>query len=77
VVAFRNYPVDVSTKRVSHAIEEAWQACLTSNGAARALASYVFKLREDPSWSEEEIRSVLHGIRERLQSHGESAQDLN
>ena len=72
MVSFREYPEDVSTKRIAHAINEAWQVCLQSHGAARVIAGFVYKLREDPTWSEEEIQAVMAGIRERLHHHGQS-----
>jgi hypothetical protein len=70
VVAFREFSAEICMKRVSHAIEEAWQVCLRSNGAPRVIANYLFKLREDPTWTEDEIRAVMAGIKARLSEYG-------
>lgn len=69
MVAFREFPVAVSMQRVKNAIDEAWQVCLRSNGAPRVIASFLFKLREDPTWTEDEIRAIVDGIRKRLHDH--------
>ena len=67
VVSFREYSEDVSTKRIAHAIDEAWRVSLHSQGCARVLAGFIFKLREDPTWTEEDIRAVMAGIHQRIQ----------
>jgi len=69
VVSFREYSDDVSNRRVAHAINEAWQVSLQSRGAARVLAAFVYKLREDPTWTDDEIRAVIAGITRRIHEH--------
>gem|GEM_PF-3527849 len=77
MVAFREFPLAVSMQRVTNAIEEAWHVCLRSNGAPRVIASFIFKLREDPTWTDEEIRAVMAGIRTRIGEHKQSQPSVN
>ena len=70
MVAFREFPPAVSSQRVNNAIDEAWQVCLRSNCAPRVIAGFIYKLREDPTWSEDEIKAIMEGIRARLRESG-------
>ena len=72
MVAFREFPLAISMQRVRNAIDEAWQVCLRSNGAPRVIASFLFKLREDPTWTEDEIRAIIAGIKSRLSERGKT-----
>ena len=64
-------------QRVKNAVDEVWQVCLRSNGAPRTIANFLFKLREDPTWTEEDLRAVMVGIKARLSEYGKQTPKEN
>jgi|GEM_PF-2113183 hypothetical protein len=57
------------TDRIVAAATEGWNRCLQTPGSlALPIANFVYRLRSDATWTEDEIRQVVALIRDRLQN---------